>query len=83
MKQTGLHTLDYIVFAFYLAIIAFYGYWIYKKKTNKHTASGFCAEGSLTFWAIALRSSRHLQPAFHRYVRLRFCHRACHLPTNG
>ncbi|MBX2925142.1 MAG: sodium/sugar symporter [Chitinophagaceae bacterium] len=54
MKQTGLHTLDYIVFAFYLAIIAFYGYWIYKKKTNKSdTASGFfLAEGSLTFWAI-------------------------------
>ena len=54
MNQSGLHTLDYIVFAFYLIIIALYGYWIYKKKTNKSdTASGFfLAEGSLTFWAI-------------------------------
>jgi SSS family solute:Na+ symporter len=54
MNQKGLHTLDYIVFAFYLVIIALYGYWIYKKKSNKSdTASGFfLAEGSLTFWAI-------------------------------
>ncbi len=49
-----LHTLDYIVFALYLVIIAAYGYWIYRKKTIKSdTASGFfLAEGSLTFWAI-------------------------------
>lgn len=54
MNQTGLHSLDYFVFALYLAIICFYGYWIYRKKTNKSdTASGFfLAEGSLTFWAI-------------------------------
>lgn len=52
--QTGLHTLDKIVFALYLLIIAAYGYWIYKKKNSKsETASGFfLAEGSLTFWAI-------------------------------
>ena len=54
MNQTGLHTLDYLVFFMYLAIIGGYGYWIYKKKTNKsNTASGFfLAEGSLTYWAI-------------------------------
>lgn len=54
MNQTGLHTLDYLVFFVYLVIIGMYGYWIYKKKTNKSdTASGFfLAEGSLTFWAI-------------------------------
>ncbi|MCO5240477.1 MAG: sodium/solute symporter [Chitinophagaceae bacterium] len=54
MNQTGLHTLDYLVFFVYLVIIGIYGYWIYKKKTNKSdTASGFfLAEGSLTFWAI-------------------------------
>ncbi|HRP58212.1 sodium/solute symporter, partial [Agriterribacter sp.] len=54
MNQTGLHTLDYLVFFMYLVIIGGYGYWIYKKKTNKsNTASGFfLAEGSLTYWAI-------------------------------
>lgn len=54
MNQKGLHTLDYFVFAFYIVVICLYGYWIYKKKTNKSdTASGFfLAEGSLTFWAI-------------------------------
>src|SRR5690606_21836259 len=54
MNQTGLHTLDYLVFFLYLAIIGIYGYWIYKKKTNtSNTASGFfLAEGSLTYWAI-------------------------------
>ncbi|HRQ52595.1 MAG TPA: sodium/solute symporter, partial [Agriterribacter sp.] len=54
MNQTGLHTLDYLVFFIYLVIIGMYGYWIYKKKSNKSdTASGFfLAEGSLTFWAI-------------------------------
>ena len=54
MNQKGLHTLDYFVFAFYIILICIYGYWIYRKKTNKSdTASGFfLAEGSLTFWAI-------------------------------
>ncbi|HEX5026247.1 MAG TPA: sodium transporter, partial [Agriterribacter sp.] len=54
MNEPGLHLLDYLVFALYLGIIGFYGYWIYRKKTNKSdTASGFfLAEGSLTFWAI-------------------------------
>lgn len=54
MNQTGLHPLDLTVFGLYILIICFYGYWIYKKKTNKSdTASGFfLAEGSLTFWAI-------------------------------
>jgi solute:Na+ symporter, SSS family len=54
MNEKGLHTLDYFVFAFYIIVICLYGYWIYKKKTNKSdTASGFfLAEGSLTFWAI-------------------------------
>lgn len=54
MDLTGLHTLDYLVFFIYLAIVAGYGYWIYKKKSNSsNTASSFfLAEGSLTFWAI-------------------------------
>lgn len=54
MNQPGLHSLDILVFALYLLVICFYGYWIYRKKTNKSdTASGFfLAEGSLTFWAI-------------------------------
>lgn len=54
MNPTGLHTLDYLVFGLYILVICAYGYWIYKKKTNKSdTASGFfLAEGSLTFWAI-------------------------------
>lgn len=54
MNKPGLHSLDILVFALYLVIICVYGYWIYRKKTNKSdTASGFfLAEGSLTFWAI-------------------------------
>lgn len=54
MNQTGLQPLDYLVFCLYLVIVGVYGYWIYKRKTNKSdTASGFfLAEGSLTFWAI-------------------------------
>jgi len=54
MNKPGLHSIDILVFALYLVIIGVYGYWIYRKKTNKSdTASGFfLAEGSLTFWAI-------------------------------
>lgn len=54
MDKNSLHPLDLAVFGLYIVIISLYGYWIYKKKTNKSdTASGFfLAEGSLTFWAI-------------------------------
>ncbi|MCO5236703.1 MAG: sodium/sugar symporter [Chitinophagaceae bacterium] len=54
MDLTGLHTLDYLVFFMYLVVVAGYGYWVFRKKSNtSDTASGFfLAEGSLTFWAI-------------------------------
>jgi SSS family solute:Na+ symporter len=50
-----LQTADYIVFLFYFIIVAWYGYYVYRKKSK--TASGdskdfFLAEGSLTWWAI-------------------------------
>ena len=46
---------DYIVFLFYFTVVAWYGYYVYRKKTG--TSSGdskdfFLAEGSLTWWAI-------------------------------
>jgi len=49
-----LRPLDYIVFVFYLIMVAGYGYWIYQRKRNKeaNSASFFLAEGSLTWWAI-------------------------------
>jgi SSS family solute:Na+ symporter len=49
-----LATQDIIVFLFYFAIVALYGYWIYQKKKNSHNDSKdfFLAEGSLTWWAI-------------------------------
>lgn len=52
--QTGLQTLDYLVFLFYFIVVAGYGYWIYqrKKKAEASTADYFLAEGSLTWWAI-------------------------------
>src|ERR1700755_1830382 len=45
---------DYIVFICYFIIVAFYGYWIYKrkKKTTTDTKDFFLAEGTLTWWAI-------------------------------
>lgn len=54
MKQTGLDTLDYVVFFIYLVGISSYGYWIYKRKTKADESSTdyFLAEGSLTYWAI-------------------------------
>jgi SSS family solute:Na+ symporter len=50
----GLQTFDYIVFLFYFAIVASYGFYIYKKKkkANADTHDFFLAEGSLTWWAI-------------------------------
>ncbi len=54
MANTGLQTLDYVVFFIYLIGVSAYGYWIYKKKSSKDVSSTdyFLAEGSLTFWAI-------------------------------
>jgi solute:Na+ symporter, SSS family len=45
---------DYLVFIIYFAIVAGYGYWIYRKRnTREHDSKGFfLAEGSLTWWAI-------------------------------
>jgi solute:Na+ symporter, SSS family len=52
--QTGLQSLDYIVFIFYFVVVAGYGYWIYQRKKNESESSAdyFLAEGSLTWWAI-------------------------------
>ena len=52
--QTGLQTLDYLVFLFYFIVVTVYGYWIYnrKKKAEASSADYFLAEGSLTWWAI-------------------------------
>src|SRR6185503_6190428 len=45
---------DWAVFLFYFVIVAFYGFWIYKRKNKSDgTSKGyFLAEGSLTWWAI-------------------------------
>lgn len=45
---------DKIVFLIYFLIVAFYGYWVYKRKHNADATSKdyFLAEGSLTWWAI-------------------------------
>src|SRR6187402_1644277 len=45
---------DYIVFLIYFFIVAFYGWWVYKRKHNADATSKdyFLAEGSLTWWAI-------------------------------
>jgi solute:Na+ symporter, SSS family len=52
--QTGLQSLDYIVFIFYFVVVSGYGYWIYqrKKSASDSSADYFLAEGSLTWWAI-------------------------------
>jgi solute:Na+ symporter, SSS family len=52
--QTGLQSLDYIVFIFYFLVVSGYGYWIYqrKKSATDSSADYFLAEGSLTWWAI-------------------------------
>ena len=66
MDLTGLHTLDYLVFFMYLVVVAGYGYWVFRKKSNtSDTASGFfLAEGSLTFWAIGAADHDALTPRF-------------------
>ena len=53
--MNSLQTADYIVFLCYFILVAFYGYYVYRKKSK--TGSGdskdfFLAEGSLTWWAI-------------------------------
>ena len=52
--QTGLHSLDWVVFVVYFVVVASYGIWIYnnKKKGATSTKDYFLAEGSLTWWAI-------------------------------
>ncbi len=54
MKQTGLETLDFVVFLCYFIGISWYGYWIYKRKSGTEVSSAdyFLAEGSLPYWAI-------------------------------
>ncbi|MDR0792115.1 MAG: sodium/sugar symporter [Chitinophagaceae bacterium] len=46
---------DAIVFLIYFLIVAFYGYWVYRRKRaggTTGTKDYFLAEGSLTWWAI-------------------------------
>ncbi|NBU35249.1 MAG: sodium transporter [Bacteroidetes bacterium] len=45
---------DYLVFFLYFILVAAYGIWIYKRKTEKNETAQefFLAEGSLTWWAI-------------------------------
>jgi SSS family solute:Na+ symporter len=48
---------NYHVFATYLVPVTPYGYWIYRKKKNVATTAMhdfFFAEGSLTWWAVAV-----------------------------
>jgi SSS family solute:Na+ symporter len=50
----SLQSADYIVFLIYFLIVAFYGYWIYRRRRKAQTTSAdyFLAEGALTWWAI-------------------------------
>jgi solute:Na+ symporter, SSS family len=53
--MNSLQTLDYLVFLCYFFVVAFYGYYVYRKKTSNSTSAShdyFLAEGSLTWWAI-------------------------------
>ncbi|HEY0743887.1 MAG TPA: sodium/sugar symporter, partial [Chryseosolibacter sp.] len=53
--MNGLQTADYIVFLFYFIVVAWYGYYVYKKKSKTSAGDSkdfFLAEGSLTWWAI-------------------------------
>ena len=54
MHSTGLHFLDYLVFALYFIAVSSYGYWIYRRKQSGNNTAGdyFLAEGALTYWAI-------------------------------
>jgi SSS family solute:Na+ symporter len=49
-----MHTADYLIFLGYFAIVALYGFWIYRRKRSVTASSAdfFLAEGSLTWWAI-------------------------------
>ena len=49
-----LQTRDFIVFIIYFLIVAFYGWWVYRRKRSAQTSTKdyFLAEGSLTWWAI-------------------------------
>jgi len=49
-----LQTRDFIVFIIYFLIVAFYGWWVYRRKKTAQTSTKdyFLAEGSLTWWAI-------------------------------
>lgn len=49
-----LTTGDYVVFAIYFFVVAFYGLWVYQRKRKAESGSNdyFLAEGSLTWWAI-------------------------------
>ncbi|MES1161356.1 MAG: sodium transporter, partial [Bacteroidota bacterium] len=49
-----LQTRDFIVFVIYFLIVAFYGWWVYRRKRSAQTSTKdyFLAEGSLTWWAI-------------------------------
>lgn len=46
----NLVTKDLIVFAIYFFIVAFYGYWVYRRKKKAQTGVNdfFLAEGALT-----------------------------------
>jgi SSS family solute:Na+ symporter len=50
----ALTTGDYVVFLVYFIIVAVYGFWVYRRKSNADATSKdyFLAEGSLTWWAI-------------------------------
>ncbi|MFM6975433.1 MAG: sodium:solute symporter family transporter [Sphingobacteriaceae bacterium] len=53
--MNSLKSIDIIVFLIYFAIVASYGYWIYRKKKQASISAShdyFLAEGSLTWWAI-------------------------------
>jgi SSS family solute:Na+ symporter len=49
-----MQTPDYLVFIAYFALVAVYGFWIYRRKRGAQATSAdfFLAEGSLTWWAI-------------------------------
>ena len=52
--QQSLQTADYLVFLLYFAVVAGFGYYIYRRKQPKEQNSGdfFLAEGALSWWAI-------------------------------
>lgn len=52
--KNNLLGIDYVIFFLYFALVACYGFWIYrkKKKAVQDTKDFFLAEGALTWWAI-------------------------------